>query len=349
MHNGSRTSSGYILLLVVMIISLLSLMATYIALRVHTYYPAMSYPQTKAQAHLLALGGVHVGMAQLVDFFAAKKDKEVDSQQKKANPDEESKQFLTKLLPKLNQWQTFPLEKNIEGVAGSIKICISSEDGKLDLNQLWDFKNDQFAFEKQENKKKLFQDLFSHIEKVSKKADLFTSLQKMFKTRGYVFNDVSELLMIQEYQKFANHLFYEPIDTKEEAPVCLADIFTIWTGKQKLSPWLFSSAWQRILDLKSVKNSSVEQALKEFKKNTQWTLSWDKTVSLLYEKNFNSLPKNMDLLFEAKFEPKIFSVLSYGIFDKTTDKVLAILELATTKEKDGAQKIEVKVRKLYWL
>jgi len=349
MRNNGHTSSGYILLLVVMIISLLSLMATYIALRVHTYYPAMHHPQSKAQAHLLALGGVQAGMAQLADFFTAKKEKEADNKQKKTNPDEQGKQFLTKLLPKLNEWQTFDLQKNVEGVNGSIKLCISSEDGKLDLNQLWDFKNNQFVFEKQENRKNLVQELFTRIEKVSKKSDLFSSLQKMFKERGYLVNDVSELLMIQEYKNFAEHLFYKPADSKEEAQVCLADIFTIWTGKQKIDPWLFSSAWQRILDLKSVQSANLEQGLKEFKKNTQWTTAWDKTVSLLYEKNFNSLPKNIDLFFDRKFEPKIFSVLSYGIFDKTVDKVLAIVELVATQEKDGSEKVEVKIRKLYWL
>lgn len=368
MNNKHHASSGYILLLVLMVVALLSLMATYLALRVHTYYPAMHHPQAKAQAHLLALGGVQIGMAQLVDFFTEKKEPAVQAgepatqkpgeggtggagaQKKQANPDEQSRKTLMQLLPRLNQKQSFVLQKKVEGVDGSVEICISSEDGKLDLNQLWDFKNNQFVFEKQENKKKLVQELFSRTEKLSKTADLYASLQKKFKERGYLFNDVSELLMIQEYKKFAEHLFYEPAKNKEEVPpLYLTDIFTIWTGKQKIDPWLFSTAWQRILDLKSVQQSNLEQVLKEFKKSTQWTTSWDKTAALLYEKNFNNLPKNIELFFDTKFEPKIFSVLSYGIFDKMTDKVLAILELETTQEKDGTKKIEVKVRKLYWL
>jgi hypothetical protein len=314
----------------------------------------MQHPQSKSQAHLLALVGVQVGMAQLVDFFTEKKEGAGgtggEEKKKQPNPDEQSKKTLMQLLQRLNQKQSFALQKNVEGISGSIEILIGSEDGKIDLNQLWDFKNNQFVFEKQENKKKLVQELFGRIEKLSKTSDLYASLQKKFKERGYIFNDVSELLVIQEYKKFAAHLFYGESEKKEEEPTLyLTDIFTIWTGKQKLSPWLFSSSWQRILDLKSVQQSNIEQILKEFKKSMQWPTSWDKTAALLYEKNFNNLPKNIELLLDAKFEPKIFSVLSRGIFDKTTDKVLAILELETTQEKDGTKKIEVKVRKLYWL
>jgi len=43
------------------------------------------------------------------------------------------------LLPHLNRWQTFHLTKDIDGVDGTIYICISSEDGKLNINKAFDF------------------------------------------------------------------------------------------------------------------------------------------------------------------------------------------------------------------
>ena len=350
MNIKRHTSAGYIMVFALTMISLMTILVTFIVSRVQTYYPATVQAEDSMRAHLLALGGVQIGMAQLADFVSEKKEKESDDKQKKQNPDDKDRQLLAKLLPRLNVWQAFPLKKNIEGVDGVIKICIGSEDGKLDLNQLWDFKNNQFAFEKDENKKKLYAELFGRIDKLGRTTGTFPALQKFIKERGYVINDITELLMIQEYKKFAEHVFYEPSgEQKKEPALYLTDIFTIWTGKKKINPWLLSAGWQQLFDFKVDPKKDMAPILKEFKKSMQWKTAWDKTLLPLYEKNFNSLPKDIDSLLDAKFEPKIFSVLSYGIFGKTTDKVLAIIELVTSKEKDAAQKVEIKIRKLYWL
>ncbi len=351
MHNKNHTSSGYIMVFTLVMIALLTVLITFIVTRVQIYYPATLQAESTMRSRLLALGGVQVGMAQLADFATEKKQKEADPQQKKPNPDDKDRQFLAKLLPRLNTWQTFDLKKNIDSVDGTIKIYIGSEEGKLDLNQLWDFKNNQLAFEKQENKKKLYAELFSRIDKRTGISDGFVSLQKFIKERGYLINDVTELVLIKEYKKFAEHLFYEQsVNQKKEPVLYLTDLFTIWTGNKKINPWLLSSGWQQIFDFKkNEQKKDLEPILKEFKKTMQWKTAWDKIFFPLYGKNFSSLPKDVDSILDTKFEPKIFSVLSYGTFGKTTDKLLAIIELVKTKEKDAAEKIEVKIRKLYWL
>lgn len=342
------TSAGYIMVLTITMVAVLTTLITYMVTRVQTYYPASKHAQANMQAHLLALGGVQIGMAQLFDFIMEKESKEQGAKtEKKANPADQWKLFLEKFLPKLNVWQTFDLKRNIEGIDGTIKICLGSEEGKLDINQLWDFKNNSFFFEKDENKKKLYEELFNRMNKLGKASDLFASFQKFFKNRGYLMNDVSELLLIKEYKVFVENLFYEP--DKKEPLIYLTDIFTIWTGKKTIDPWLFSASWQNILELKHEKKKDLKEVLKQFKPTIKWSTEWDKTLALIYEKNLNTLPKNIDSLFADTFEPKIFSVLCQGIFEKTTSNLLAIIELTKTRTQDSEQKIEVKIRKLYRL
>ena len=47
-------------------------------------------------------------------------------------------------MPTLNRWQTFELTEEIDGLDGEIKLCITCEDGKLDLNQWYDFNKKKF-------------------------------------------------------------------------------------------------------------------------------------------------------------------------------------------------------------
>lgn len=339
---NQHNKSGYIMMLALIMISLLVVIVTYIATRSHTFSPLAARSQEQLKARALALSGVQVGIAQLVFFKTGKKEQGT----KPASGDEIQKKFLEKLLPVLNKLQTFGLKKATDGIEGRIQICISSEDGKIDLNQLWDFQKNQFAYLKEKNKdewQKLYEALFAQVSKIAKTNSLFSPLQNFLKERGYLINDPTELLLIKEYQTFKNTIFYDP---EKKNVLYLTDLFTVWTGRKTIEPWLLSQSLKNVLELQS--EEQFDQALKNFKVENNWKTAWDQLFLPLYKKNLASLPKNFELLLSAKFEPKIFSILSYGTFEGITSTMLAIIELVEKLEKEEKSYHAI-IRKIYWL
>lgn len=331
------------MMLSLIVITLLIVIVTYIATRAHTFAPLAARTQEQLKSRMLALSGIQIGAAQLVSFATGKKE----DQEKKLSADEKQKKFLEKLLPVLNKLQTFPLKKAVDGTQGRIQICIGSEEGKLDLNQLWNFQKQQFAYEQEKNKdewQKMYEDLFSRIGKSSKGSNLLQTLQTFLKNRGYVINDPTELLLIKEYQTFKFDIFYDP---EKKDKVYLTDIFTVWTSKKTIEPWLLSQSLKNVLELKS--EEKFEQALKNFKIQSNWKNDWDKLFLSIYQKNFASLPKNFELILNPKFETKIFSIVSHGTFAGITTKMFAIVELSEKKSEKNEISFETKIRKLYWL
>lgn len=329
-------------------ISLLVVLVTYLALRSQTYVPFAKRVPIYLRTQLLANSGIQIAAAQLVTFSQAKKGEQApDQKAQKPKPEEQKKQFLEKLLPVLNRWQTFNLKESADGVSGTIKICIGAEDGKIDINQLWDFEKQKFIFKDNKDGEKLFEELFNRIGALTGSTNVLPALETLFKNRAYPLNDVSELLMVKEFQVFQNDLFYEPTADEESKKIYLSDIFTVASGKKGIDPWLFSHSWRTILELKLLEGGRA-QALKAFKMQTNWKTDWDKAFVSLYEKNIASLPKSMDLLLSRQFDPKLFSVLSYATIGKITTKMYALLELIETTQKNVTT-IEIKIRKLYWL
>lgn len=69
--------------------------------------------------------------------------------------------FLEAFFPSLHQWQTFKLKEGVEGIDATIRICLSCEEGKINLNNIYDFKEKKFN----NGAEKFLQDIFGRIEK----------------------------------------------------------------------------------------------------------------------------------------------------------------------------------------
>lgn len=350
MKKCSTTTSGYILVLTLIILSIMVIMVTQLFNkgRVHLYFAKTMIE--REQAKQLALGGIQLAMNQLA-VIPKEEKQEMAADAKKEKPDL-NLLFLKKNLGILNLWQEYKLDEELDGIDGTVKLCIMSENGKVDINKIFDFTTKKFLHEgaAQDDMKKGMQALFSSAKKLFNNKDLFESFEKFLKQRQYKIRDVTELLTIQEFQNvFKDRVFYEPPSTekKEQRPVYLTDIFTVWSEQPTMNAWLLSDSIRALFGFKRSEanekgQKDIEQLLSTVKSvsgdlKTVWETSLDK----LYVKELKAVPADLTMLLSGEFHSTMLSVLSYGIVGKITQKVLALIEVQ--------EPTKFLVKKLYWL
>lgn len=355
--NGAR--SGYIILLTLLIISLAVVLVTYLFVRGTIFVPYADVMIKREKARSLALSGIQLACGQL-SVMPEKKEEanepsspagSTQNKEKKSPEENEAQYFLTYILPLMNKWQTFDLKKERDGVTGSIKIALVSEEGKIDVNAIYDFRKHAFVTGKKDWKKFLQDGVFKQLQTILGKTGLFEAFEKFLKARQDKLNDVTELLLIPEFAVFKNMLYYEPLAqfNEKQQRLFLTDLFTI-KGKDTLEPWLLSPSIQTVLGIpaKELTKETIANALKQFKKTATWTQDWDKLLKPLYAKELQSLPKGIDSMLSSTFDPRVFSVLSYGSVGNVTQRVYALVE-RTKQAIKGKTFYDIKIRRIYWL
>jgi len=375
---------GYMIVLSLILISLIVAIVTTMAnkSRIHIRYIKTMINREKAK--MIAWSGVQVAKSQLANMGVVKdvkessqdKNKNQKDKQKKQNGKkkkekggkrlEEAKQFITKLFPVINRWQTFKLNKKNDGITGELKICLGCEEGKIDINQFFDFVHKKFFGEgsKKNDYKKVMQQIFAQIKKVAGGEDVFSKFEKFLKDRQNKLYDPTELLKIKELERFKENVFYEPSGSvrsntgKPKQTIYLSDIFTLWSFKKELNPWFLSHSLKVLLGLKvevsgnvGLEEKTLQEKLKQFKLKLAWPDSWKNMLLPLYGKDFDHLPSEVSKVMSTKFEPKVFSVLSYGTVGDVTQKLFVIMErVALPKRKSsGSTSFEFRTKKFYWL
>ncbi|KKP36051.1 MAG: hypothetical protein UR26_C0001G0095 [candidate division TM6 bacterium GW2011_GWF2_32_72] len=355
-----QSKPGYTLMLTMISIMALIAVFVFISSRATNYFRTSGALMDKEQAKLLALGGLQIAFAQLNQDVEKKAEKE-----EKGMPTDVEGKKLKELLPILNRWQEFPLTYKADGVDGEIKICICCENGKIDINSIYDFKKHKFVDEpdkksdKQgENQKtqekekftirKSLETLFKNLSTKVGGKDLFASFEKFLKERKYRLNDVTELFEMPEFMVFKDKIFYNP-DSKD---VALNDVFTTWSVDQKIQPWVLSHSLVNLFGLSEIQVSkdgilqkNVEKALGSFKRNANWQQDWDKSLKEVYGKDYKTLSKDFGGWLNSQFEVNLFSVISWGKFRNMTQKLCAIIEKSDDKQSDTG----FRILKLYWL
>jgi hypothetical protein len=353
---------GFILPLTLSIIGLAVALVTYMANNGRAFTPAARMMLEREKARMLARSGIEIAMSQI---SLPDKQQAPPKDEKDAAPIAQEKQQETLfafVVPRLNAWQTFKLTSAVEGMAGEIGVCVMSEEGKLNLNQLFDPATGTLieSLKSNETAAACMRVLFERIEKATGGKEMLKAFEAFLKKRKTKLDDVTELLMIKEFEVFKDTLFYNPPDKvvpKEvKNTIYLTDIFTIWSGKKSIQPWLLSDSMCGVLELTRAKEGAVDEKQKivaEISKampeSLTWPDGWNKNLKLLYGKDFASLPKGIELLLDTKFEPMIFSVICYGKVGKTTQKVFAIVERVKTSTEKDKQQLNVKLKKLYWI
>ena len=370
-----KNSDGYIMIFTLMIVGAAMMVVTYVGHRGSFYLPFSTMVFARERAKSLALGGVQIAIAQLSEV--AKKEGEQPSSAKASEGKSEDKQekaeaetaqagagkqasseerdFLSRILEKLNRWQVFPLRKEIDEIDGEIKICLTCEEGKINLNRIVDFKKGVLRGSEQSGWKAIMQELFKILEKTIKGTDLFPAFEKIIKDATFKFNDATELITRKEFSPFKDILFYQPPTNKKQDTLYLMDIFTVWSSSDKIEPWLFSDSINGLLGLPRVEVDDIKKRkeqvatwVKNFKERSNWQQDWKTILMPVYGKELRTLPKNIDSMLSTTFAPRFFSVLVHAKVGEVTQRVYAILE--RNKQLQGnVTEYDVTIKKLYWL
>jgi hypothetical protein len=356
----AHTHSGFIMVLTLMILSIGIIIVSQLSQQSGVHAIFVSSVVKREQAKLLALSGVQIAMSQLtLKKKEEKKDKPAQSAQQPTAAPGDAVEFLRQIVPLMNVWQNFELKKFTDGVNGTIQLYISCESGKINLNGIYYVMRAKNATGSVLKGQQLLQTLMNDIKKYSQHkeaADIVKPFFALTNKRPYPFNDVTELLTIQELEKlFKHYIFYEPTSTDSKQKVLyLTDLFTIWTDDLIMNPWVLSESVSTLLELKTAKDTpqkqrkeQVKAALKEYKTGMPINDAWNKSLAQLYTKEFKNLPKDIELIMGTSNEPSTFCVISYGTVGTVSQKVCAIVK--KKQRSSNSDEPAYVIKKLYWL
>jgi hypothetical protein len=364
----ANMSDGFTLILALLMIALAMLMTSIMFDQGSSYMPYAHAALMRQKATALATAGLAVAQNMLCSLPSEQEQKPgttVKKEQAKKRTDEEDTQHLLRtIMPHLNRWQTITLQEDRDGVDGTLHICLMSEDGKLNINKIYDFKNKKFKNEADAGGgfKAAVAALCADIEKNMHGKELFSALEQFLQKRGYPLNDVTELLTIKQFAIFKNNIYHMPLfapksDTKEQRPsFALTDIFTTFSTDAAADPWVFSESLRTALHLPATAGKTADEkqvqtiaeVTQKYAPDVQWSQAWNTSLKMLYDVEFSHLPKHSATLMRGKSALRYFSVLIQTVVGDVTQQFYVILE-RIKKSQDTKTVYDVVVRSFYWL
>ncbi len=344
-----KNQNSFILIFTIAIISLITILTHQL---VKTVYVGTSFDNTmieREQAEMLAIGGINLAISQLtISNKISNKSKEETEKEKKKR----FTKYISRLLPNINRWQVFDLIEDIDGINGKIKICITCENGKININKAFDFEKQEFKkeYEKLLKNLKFGTKEFGTKEKAYKK--YLKKLVEFLKKRNKKIEDISQLQKVTKEKGI--ELFYSPpkipakiSDSKPNQTIALQDIFTIWHDSEKLEALFLSDGLCSMLNFRrpqTYDSKNREEKFKSVIKNFSPEMDqnsdkyWQIVRPLYEQKNKFKIEENK--IFSSKFEPNTYSVLSSGKVGTVEQKLLAIIR----KDKE-----DFKIIRMYWI
>ena len=274
------------------------------------------------EAKILALNGLTLAFTQL----------SVENQSNKKQPPEDiKKNFLLRILPTLNRWQTFKLSNELDGMNGTIKICISCEEGKFPIHDLIDSKSKTLN--------KAYLPLLKNFEELTSKKNsgILTRITQFLQKQTTPLEDPTQL-----NSAFQQSLFFDPtrplVTNKKQLPpppqLPWLDLFSCWNPTNKINPLFLSNSACLVLKLKNPFNKPIDdkdekdiypRIAETISKGwgTDWKKNWS-TLSPLYGVE-PQMPAEMTPLLSEAVEPSVFSVLSCGTVRGIEQRLYAIV------------------------
>jgi len=319
----------------------------------------------REQAEMLALGGINLAIVQLQRGMLPEKSerKKVGA---KASASFAFPSFIKNVLPSLHRWQTYELKEEWDCLEGTLKVCISPEEGKIPVSLLFDASRGELTVQA----KALLRN-FSIKKKLASGA-LIAKLTEFFKKRTTFVQEISELAPVAHALHMP--LFYQPPRERgkkkgePEIPhVALQDLFTTWGNNKTISPLLLSDGMCAVLGLRRPQARDAEKRKERFDRlSEQWASVrgkgsdgiW-KVLQVLYDRK-PKVSKELASLFSSEIEPRFYSVLSCGVVGGVKQTVLAVLayeksaatgvrkqKKADSGKKEGPSRFVL--RRLYWV
>ena len=315
-NNKSSNNRGYILLLTLIIISLITVIITRVYYKSRAYVPFISTVYNREQSKLLALSGLELAKSQLSALF--KKDK-------KSKDNLEN--FLIDIFPLLNTWQEVNLSKEIDGIDGKIQFCITSENGKLNINKLYNFEKNEFKY-------KDFSKILAKLNNKNFNLENIKDLDKFLSKKDLKLNSVSEILNDKKLAKvFKNKVFRKFNKSLDFNNLYLTDLFTTFSGSEKINPLLLSASMLNLLGINKLPNIEVRRsgAKKLLDKilNDPGETFLNKLLQILYQtdKNFK-LSSGLKKIFKFELDKdQVFGISVCATTNLITERIFAIIKV----------------------
>ncbi len=371
MNRFSHIKNGYILFLTISVLAIGTIIVTqifYLGGAYNLYVPLM---HERERAKQLALSGISIATAQLLlqdkQFYDSKNvskngifldvssEKKIEQNNHQKDDIERNRKHLLKtLLLVNNQWQEFKLSNAHDGFDGIIKVCITCEDGKININKIYNSSKKSFYLVSSKlSTEVMIKALCQRMKEFFKDIDIETIMIGALKKQKQKLITPMDLFLNKNFSFFSNNAIYEPLDYSKQNEtnvqnIYLTDIFTTDSDNFYIDPWLLSNSLKLLLGFdiqKKIKKEDIESMLEKISlKQLEWEKVWDSTLKELYGKEFKTIPSEFIPFMSTKFEPRVFSVLCYGKVGRIEQKLLAILERSSEDKGDV-----VMIKKIYWL
>lgn len=357
-----KAESGYILLLTTFIVATSILLISFVVSRVATYRQLTRVSVNKQAARLIARSGIDIAISELMIFAEpseekTKQNKPTDTIQNKQEAEKKSEGKSEESLAdfvqkKLNTWHKFDLTDKQEGMEATCTIYITSEQGKININNLYDFSQKRFKTIGSTDGKKVLEFIADRLKPVLEgqrtKIDLVRLIEQAFQDRKGPLEDMSQIITPKGSDALQECLFPDP---EKKDRIALFDLFT--TAKtQGLHPLAATPSTKLVIGFKAPSKDEKEKPTNEQIDNilnksiNDWKKEWEPTLSKLFGINYDGIPEPVKSLFANKFGQTLFFVVSYGKVGSVTEKAAALIE----KNQTGNMKAKpFVIRKFYWL
>lgn len=337
---------GFILLLTFLMLSMSIAMVTYLLMSSQSSSSVGAVAIATERAQDIALSGVELVRRSLSN----------------AGDPGGLKYELEQLLRFINRWRNFELHTDIDGVDGAISVYVACEEGKIDINSLFDEQKKVFVFDEKDNFSKEFWTRVGALfrsKTIGAGATSFKDfLLRHLKGRTEPLDDISELFT-DESLALMPPIFTPPpvLGEKGEvkaAPLGVSDILTVSEFMVKVQPIFLGRGMCEFLGFKGlpIDDEGREKVIKDlvgrvkFGSQISWAREWDKILAPVYGKTFSQIEGRFRFaLFDKQIGARTISVLCYGKMNRKVVGVFALLLRQVEQDK----RVVYHVKKLYWI
>ncbi len=219
----------------------------------------------------------------------------------------------------------------------SYAMMLGTEEGKLNLNSLYDFKKLEWL---SPEKKAFCKALFTLIAKFMKSKDtqenaLFDAFEKYLKKRGAPFNDVSELFNITEFtQIFPAQVVHTGSQSSKD--LYIGELFTVSTEQDTINCVGLSRSFVLLIGAKQENMIELLQQKEKLQEVMKLSSAGEQGLATFFDKaygiDFKNIPQEFKSLLTMNFELNIFSIVLTASAQKIASTVYAIIKQQTSGE-----------------
>jgi len=336
--------SGFIFIYVLLLSFLILSIGTYVFNKGVILPPFVKVTGEEQKIRELALGVVQQCIAQLA--MPKKERGEKTTEEKKEKSSEISRDFEL-FFPGINRWRDYVLREEVDGVDANISICFTCEEGKININHFFDFK------EKRLKKEPLIDELSKFLETFQIKG-FKEQLEQFFKKREKPLFDITELCTEEYFEKqFGNRIFYIPPKkgAEEKKEIYLTDLFTIYNSDSTLNPFFLSDSVTQLFELRRAIAQPIDERKKhaeslkaELKETFSWAADWKKILEPMYQKPVG----RYEQFFKKNLKCNLFSAVCRVQIGQRVETIFVIF---SRKERVQDDKImyDVAIMRLYFV